>query len=181
MSSSVAPGRSSAGTAAGKRGTAKGARWALAAALLGFFVMTLDALIVNVALPEIGRDFGGGMTGLQWVVDGYTLMFAALLLSAGSVTDRIGARQAFGAGLVVFTVASAACGLAPDLGVLVIARLVQGAGAAVIVPASLALIREAFPARRGAPGRSRCGRWAARWARRPVRCWAVCSVSSAGG
>ncbi|MDF2268236.1 MFS transporter [Streptomyces coacervatus] len=72
-------------------------------------------------------------------------MFAALLLSAGSLTDRVGARQAFGAGLVVFTAASAACGFAPDLVVLVVARLVQGAGAAVIVPASLALIREAFP------------------------------------
>ncbi|MFJ1806747.1 MULTISPECIES: MFS transporter [unclassified Streptomyces] len=147
MSSSVASDKpsSSADTAAGRPGTANGARWALAAALLGFFVMTLDALIVNVALPEIGRGFGGGMTGLQWVVDGYTLMFAALLLSAGSVTDRIGARQAFGAGLVVFTVASAACGFAPNLTVLIVARLVQGAGAAVIVPASLALIREAFP------------------------------------
>jgi DHA2 family methylenomycin A resistance protein-like MFS transporter len=147
VSSSVASDKpsASADTAAGQPRTANGARWALAAALLGFFVMTLDALIVNVALPEIGRGFGGGMTGLQWVVDGYTLMFAALLLSAGSVTDRIGARQAFGAGLVVFTVASAACGFAPNLGVLIVARLVQGAGAAVIVPASLALIREAFP------------------------------------
>ncbi|MCX5358463.1 MFS transporter [Streptomyces sp. NBC_00124] len=145
MSSPVASAKPSADTATEQRGTVNGARWALAAALLGFFVMTLDALIVNVALPEIGRGFGGGMTGLQWVVDGYTLMFAALLLSAGSVTDRIGARQAFGAGLVVFTVASAACGFAPNLGVLVVARLVQGAGAAVIVPASLALIREAFP------------------------------------
>ncbi|MEV7887082.1 MFS transporter [Streptomyces sp. NPDC002817] len=145
MSSPVASAKPSADTAIEQSGTVNGARWALAAALLGFFVMTLDALIVNVALPEIGRGFGGGMTGLQWVVDGYTLMFAALLLSAGSVTDRIGARQAFGAGLVVFTVASAACGFAPNLGVLVVARLVQGAGAAVIVPASLALIREAFP------------------------------------
>jgi MFS transporter len=118
---------------------------AMAAALLGFFVMTLDALIVNVALPAVGRGFGGGMTGLQWVVDGYTLMFAALLLSAGSVTDKVGARRAFGAGLAVFVVASAACGLAPNLGVLVGARLVQDAGASMIVPASLALIREAYP------------------------------------
>ncbi|MFF8195084.1 MFS transporter [Streptomyces bobili] len=118
---------------------------ALAAALLGFFVMTLDTLIVNVALPEIGHAFDTGITGLQWVVDGYTLMFAALLLSAGSITDRVGARQAFGAGLAVFVVASAACGFAPNLGVLVAARLVQGMGAAVIVPASLALIREAYP------------------------------------
>lgn len=118
---------------------------AMAAALLGIAVMTLDALIVNVALPAIGRDFGDGMTGLQWVVDGYTLMFAALLLSAGSVTDRVGARRAFGVGLAVFVTASAACGLAPNLGVLVAARLVQGSGAAMIAPASLALIREAFP------------------------------------
>ncbi|MFJ9558838.1 MFS transporter [Streptomyces fuscichromogenes] len=117
----------------------------MAAALLGTFLMTLDALIVNVALPAIGHGLGGGITGLQWVVDGYTLMFAALLLSAGSVADKVGARRAFGAGLAVFVAASAICGLAPNLAVLVAARLVQGAGAAVIVPASLALIREAFP------------------------------------
>ncbi len=118
---------------------------ALGAALLGFFVITLDALVVNVALPSVRDDLGGGVTGLQWVVDGYTLMFASLLLSAGSLTDRWGARRIFGAGLVVFTVASALCAGAPDLGLLVVARMVQGAGAAVIVPSSLALIREAFP------------------------------------
>ena len=67
----------------------------LAAALLGFFVITLDAVVVNVALPSIRSDLGGGISGLQWVVDGYTLMFAALLLSAGALTDRIGARRAF--------------------------------------------------------------------------------------
>src|SRR5207248_6885192 len=117
----------------------------LAVALLGFFVITLDALVVNVALPAIGRDLGGGMTGLLWVVDGYTLMFAALLLSAGALSDRIGARQSFGAGLALFVAASAACGLTPSLGVLVAARLAQGAGAAVLMPTSLALIREAFP------------------------------------
>src|SRR3954470_7883957 len=88
---------------------------ALAAALLGLFVLTLDALIVNVALPAIGRDIGGGLTGAQWVVDGYTLVFAALLLSAGSLVDRIGARQAFAAGFAVFVLASAACGLAPEM------------------------------------------------------------------
>ncbi|MFD7641633.1 MFS transporter [Kitasatospora sp. NPDC059795] len=122
-----------------------GARFALGAALLGFFVITLDALIVSVALPAIGNDLGGGISGLQWVVDGYTLMLAALLLSAGSVSDRIGAKRAFGLGLVLFLAASAACALAPTLGVLVGARLVQGAGAAVMMPATLALIREAFP------------------------------------
>lgn len=94
----------------------------LAVALLGFFVITLDALIVNVTLPVIGSELGGGLTGLQWVVDGYTLMFAALLLFAGTLSDRIGSRQAFGAGLAVFVVASAGCAFAPDLGVLVAAR-----------------------------------------------------------
>ncbi|GAA4628426.1 MFS transporter [Actinoallomurus vinaceus] len=141
MFTSSASARRSAGSTAVRRGSGP----ALAAALLGFFVITLDALVVNVALPAIGRGFGGGMTGLQWVVDGYTLMFAALLLSSGAVSDRIGARQAFGAGLAVFVAASAACGLASSLGVLIVARLVQGAGASVIVPASLALIRETFP------------------------------------
>jgi MFS transporter, DHA2 family, methylenomycin A resistance protein len=119
--------------------------YALAAAVLGFFVITLDAVVVNVALPSIRHDLGGGITGLQWVVDGYTLMFAALLLSAGSLADRVGARRAFGAGLAGFVVASAACGLAPGLGALVAARLVQGAAAAVMMPASMALIGQAYP------------------------------------
>ncbi|MCX5535643.1 MFS transporter [Streptomyces sp. NBC_00006] len=117
----------------------------LGAALLGFFLISLDALIVTVALPDIGRSLGGGMSGLQWVVDGYTLMFAALMLSAGALSDRIGARRAFGGGLVLFALASAACGLAPGLGVLLAARLVQGAAAAVMMPASLALVRQGFP------------------------------------
>jgi DHA2 family methylenomycin A resistance protein-like MFS transporter len=120
-------------------------RPALAAVLLGFFTIMLDALIVNVALPSIGRGFGGGMSGLQWVVDGYTLSLAAFLLSAGSISDRVGARQAFGGGLALFVAASAVCGLAPNLGVLVAARLVQGAGAAQVLPSSLSLLREAFP------------------------------------
>ena len=124
---------------------AHGSRWALWASLLGMFVITLDALIVNVALPTIARELGGGGTGQQWVLDGYTLMFAALLLSTGSLSDRIGARRAFTTGLVVFIAASALCGFAPSLPVLVAARFVQGTGAAVMLPATLALIREAFP------------------------------------
>ncbi|MEV4109929.1 MFS transporter [Nonomuraea sp. NPDC049695] len=118
---------------------------ALAAAVLGFFVITLDAVIVNVALPSIRHDVGGGITGLQWVVDGYTLMFAALLLTSGSLTDRVGARRAFGIGLTIFALASAACGLAPNLGALVAARFVQGAAAAVMMPSSMALIGHAYP------------------------------------
>jgi EmrB/QacA subfamily drug resistance transporter len=119
--------------------------WSLAAALLGFFVVTLDAVIVNVALPDIRQDLAGGMSGLQWVVDGYTLMFAALLLSAGSLSDRAGGHRAFGAGMAVFVLASAACGLAPTLPTLVAARFVQGTAAAAMMPSSMALITHAYP------------------------------------
>jgi MFS transporter, DHA2 family, methylenomycin A resistance protein len=119
--------------------------WSLAAALLGFFVVTLDAVIVNLALPDIRRDLAGGMSGLQWVVDGYTLMFAAVLLSAGSLSDRAGARRAFGAGMIVFVLASAACGLAPTLPALVAARFLQGMAAAAMMPSSMALISHAYP------------------------------------
>src|SRR3954452_4744144 len=117
----------------------------LAAAVLGFFVVTVDAVVVNVALPSIRDNLGGGITGLQWVVDGYTLMFAALLLSAGALSDRVGARRTFGLGIGLFVLASAACGLAPSIAVLVAARFVQGAAAAVIMPSSMALIGRAYP------------------------------------
>jgi EmrB/QacA subfamily drug resistance transporter len=117
----------------------------LAAALLGFFVITLDAVVVNVALPSIGREFSAGIAGLQWIVDGYTLMFAALLLSAGPLCDRIGARRAFAGGLIAFITASMTCGFAPTLTVLVASRFVQGVGAAVMMPSSMALIGHAFP------------------------------------
>jgi MFS transporter, DHA2 family, methylenomycin A resistance protein len=119
--------------------------FALAAAVLGFFMITLDAVVVNVALPSIRAGLGGGITGLQWVAAGYTLMFAALLLSAGSASDRFGPRRAFGIGLAVFVAASAACGLAPVMGALVAGRFVQGAAAAVMMPASMALIGQACP------------------------------------
>jgi MFS transporter, DHA2 family, methylenomycin A resistance protein len=123
-----------------------GARPTLAASVLGFFMITLDAVIVNVVLPRIQGELGGGVAGLQWVVAGYTLMFAALLLSAGALSDRIGARRAFAWGMGTFVASSAACGLAPSLGLLVEARFVQGASAAVMMPSSMALIREAYPA-----------------------------------
>lgn len=117
----------------------------LVVAVLGFFVVTLDAFVVNVALPTIGRELGGGITGQQWVVDAYTLLFAALLLSAGALSDRIGARQSYAVGLVTFVVASAVGGLAPTIDVLIAARFIQGAGAAAMLPATLALLREAYP------------------------------------
>ena len=118
---------------------------ALAAAVLGFFIVTFDAVVVNVALPSIRQDLGAGITGLQWVVDGYTLAFAAFLLSAGSLTDRIGANRAFGCGVGLFVAASVACGLAPSLPALVAFRLVQGASAAAVMPSSMALIGQAYP------------------------------------
>ncbi|SEF68690.1 MFS transporter, DHA2 family, methylenomycin A resistance protein [Actinacidiphila yanglinensis] len=117
----------------------------LTAALIGFFLVTLDASVVNVALPAMGRELHGGLAGLQWVVDGYTLAFAALMLSTGALADRVGASRAFAAGTAVFTAASVACGLAPDLVALVAARVVQGTAAAVVLPSSLALVRQAFP------------------------------------
>ncbi|MEV0504209.1 MFS transporter [Streptomyces spectabilis] len=120
-------------------------RAALVAAVLGFFVITIDVSGVNVALPAMRDDLGGSSSGLPWVVDSYTLMFAALMLSAGALSDAVGARRAYGWGLGVFTLASLGCGAAPTLGVLIAARVVQGSAAAVMVPASLALIRQAFP------------------------------------
>ncbi|MCD2467590.1 MFS transporter [Streptomyces sp. NPDC056460] len=123
---------------------------ALAAAMLGFALITLDTSVVNVALPAIGADLRTGMSGLQWVVDAYTLAFAALLLSSGALADRVGASRAYGIGAVAFVLASAACGLAPGLPALLAARAVQGVAAAVMLPASLALVREAYgdPVRR---------------------------------
>ena len=118
---------------------------ALVAVCLGYFMVILDTTIVNVALPALRADFGSTVGGLQWVVDGYLLMLAALLLSGGALADRLGARRVFQIGLATFVVASLGCGLAPNLGVLVATRVVQGVGAALSVPASLALLRAAYP------------------------------------
>jgi len=116
----------------------------LIAICLGYFMVILDATVVNVALPALGHDLGGGVSGLQWVVDGYTLVFAGLLLSAGSLGDRLGGRRVFTLGLALFTLASAACAAAPSVPLLVAARVAQGLGAALLVPSSLALLRAAY-------------------------------------
>ncbi|SDW48169.1 MFS transporter, DHA2 family, methylenomycin A resistance protein [Amycolatopsis xylanica] len=115
------------------------------ASCLGFFLINLDATIVTVALPVIGERLGAGVSGLQWVVAGYTLAFAGLLLTAGSVSDRVGATRVFGYGLLAFSAASAACGFASDTGFLIVARVLQGAAAAAVLPASLALLRQSLP------------------------------------
>jgi DHA2 family methylenomycin A resistance protein-like MFS transporter len=121
------------------------ARLVIAIASMGFFLITLDISIVNVALSRIRAELGGGIPGQQWVIDGYTLLFAALLLFAGSLSDRIGAKRALGLGIAAFGLTSAACAVAPGTGLLIAARCAQGAAAAVMLPASMALIREAFP------------------------------------
>ena len=124
-----------------------GRAYGFIAICLGYFMVIMDATAVNLSLPRLGHELGAGLGVLQWVIDGYTLTFAALLLSAGSLGDRLGATDVFVAGLCVFAVASAACGLAPSAGALVAARFAQGIGAAVLVPASLALLRASFPDR----------------------------------
>ncbi|MFF3572411.1 MFS transporter [Nocardia jiangxiensis] len=122
-----------------------GARLGLAAICLGFGMVTLDATIVNVALGPIVSDLGGSLSAAQWIVNGYTLAFAALLLSAGALCDRVGARAGYLIGLGVFALGSAVCSAAGSMEVLVAARIVQGAGAAWLMPCSLALIAHTFP------------------------------------
>jgi DHA2 family methylenomycin A resistance protein-like MFS transporter len=119
-------------------------RVTLLAACFGFMVVQLDITIVNLALPTLANDLGSDIPGLQWVVDAYTLLFASLLLSAGAVSDRFGARRSFLIGLSGFLLASAACGLAQNVTQLVAARAVQGLFAALMVPSSLALLNHAF-------------------------------------
>lgn len=115
----------------------------IAATSIGFVVIQLDVTIVNIALAQISARLGASVSSLQWVVDAYALVFAALLLSAGALGDRLGARRVFVAGLLVFTVASAACGLAQTDHQLIAARALQGLGAAMIMPNSLALLNHA--------------------------------------
>ncbi|UZF56038.1 DHA2 family efflux MFS transporter permease subunit [Gordonia polyisoprenivorans] len=126
-------------------------RWLIVAAVLGSGVAFLDGTVVNVALPAIARDLDTDLLGQQWVLDGYMLTLSALLLVGGVAGDRYGRRAVFVGGLVVFAVASVGCALAPSIEWLVVARLVQGVGAAAVVPGSLALINsEIAPDDRGA-------------------------------
>ncbi|WP_238418910.1 DHA2 family efflux MFS transporter permease subunit [Gordonia sp. 'Campus'] len=126
-------------------------RWLIVAAVLGSGVAFIDGTVVNVALPAIARDLDTGLRGQQWVLDGYLLTLSALLLLGGVAGDRYGRRLVFVGGLAVFAVATVACGLAPTVELLVIARIVQGVAAAAVVPGSLALINaEIRPSDRGA-------------------------------
>jgi len=119
-------------------------RWVVAAMVLGSGLAMLDATVVSIALPSIGRDFHGGVGTLQWVVTGYTLTLAAFLLLGGALGDRYGRRRIFSIGIAWFAVASALCGLAPTAGILIAARLVQGIGGALLAPGSLAILQTSF-------------------------------------
>jgi MFS transporter, DHA2 family, methylenomycin A resistance protein len=131
----------------------------LAAMSLGYGVVQLDVTIVNTALNSIGTSLGGGVSELQWVVNSYTITFAAFILTAGALGDRIGAKRIFMAGFAIFTAASLACALSPNAMNLIAARAMQGFGAAALVPNSLALLNHAYPDDKGR-GRA-VGIWAA--------------------
>jgi EmrB/QacA subfamily drug resistance transporter len=120
------------------------ARWVIAATVLGSGVAFLDGTVVNVALPSIGRDLHTDVAGLQWTIDAYLVTLTALLLFGGALGDRIGRKRVFIMGLVGFTVASVGCAAAPDVTVLSLARALQGAGGAFLVPGSLAIIAASF-------------------------------------
>ncbi len=119
-------------------------RWVLAATILGSGMASLDATVVNVALPAIGKDLHADVAGLEWVLTGYLLTLASLILVGGALGDRYGRRRVFLIGAAWFTVASVLCGAAPNLGALVAARLLQGIGGALLTPASLAIIEATF-------------------------------------
>jgi EmrB/QacA subfamily drug resistance transporter len=119
--------------------------WTLAAVVFAVFMTTLDNTVVNVALPSIQHDLHLGLSGLAWVVNGYILSFAVLLLTGGRLADTFGRRRLFLLGLGGFTAASLLAGLAPSAGILIAARVLQGVGAALMTPPTLAIISDVFP------------------------------------
>lgn len=119
-------------------------RWVIVAAVLGSGIAFIDSTVVNVALPAIQRDLGGGLSGLQWTVDAYLLTLGSLIVFGGSLGDMYGRRKIFVAGLAAFTLASALCGVSPSIPALIVARAIQGVGGALLVPSSLAIISSVF-------------------------------------
>ena len=119
-------------------------RWVLLATILGSGMAQLDGTVVNVALPRIGENLNAGLTSLQWTLNAYTLTLSGLLLLGGSLGDRLGRRRVFIIGTVWFAVASAGCALAPTAGVLIALRGLQGIGAALLTPGSLAILEAVF-------------------------------------
>ena len=119
--------------------------WTLGAMCFALFMMMLDSTVVNVALPSIQRDLDASISGLEWTVNGYTLSIAVLLVTGGRLGDIFGRRRMFLTGIVIFAVSSATAGLAPDQTALVLSRVAQGAGAALMMPGTLSIITDAFP------------------------------------
>ena len=125
-------------------------RWVLLATVLGSAVASIDATVVGIALPAIGRDFHVGLAALQWVVTAYTMTLAGLLLLAGSLGDKYGRKKVFLVGVIWFAIASLLCSVAPDATFLILARALQGVGAALLTPGSLAILEAVFrPGDRG--------------------------------
>jgi EmrB/QacA subfamily drug resistance transporter len=122
--------------------------WTLAIVSIGLFMVVLDNLVVSVALPSIHRDLGASIQSLEWTVNAYVLAYAVLLLTGAALGDRFGRKRMFIGGLALFTASSAAAALAPTMGLLIAARAVQGAGAAVVTPLTLTLLADAFPPER---------------------------------
>jgi EmrB/QacA subfamily drug resistance transporter len=121
-------------------------RWVLTVTVLGSGMAFLDGTIVNVALPDIGRDLNASTASLQWILNGYLLSLASLILLGGSLGDRYGRRRIYVIGIAIFTVASLLCAVAPNSGLLIAARLLEGVGAALLTPGSLAMIEATFSA-----------------------------------
>src|SRR5437588_3344655 len=122
--------------------------WTLPLTAIAFFMVALDALVVVTALPAIQRDLHASLSTLEWTVNAFTLAFAAGIITAAALGDRLGRRRIFTLGLTLFTIASAACAIAPTAGLLIAARAVQGLGAAMVMPLSLTLLASVFPPER---------------------------------
>ena len=127
---------------------ARTSRWTLTIVSVGLFMVVLDNLVVNVALPSIHRDLGASIQALEWTVNAYVLSYAVFLLTGAALGDRFGRRRMFTAGIALFTLSSAAAALAPTSGLLIAARATQGLGAAIVTPLTLTLLADAFPPNR---------------------------------
>src|SRR5687768_16222736 len=125
---------------------APGKWWTLIATCLGLGMLMIDTFIVNVAFPAIGRDLDASLSTAEWTVSGYVLVLGVLPLAMGRLGDLYGRKRVYVAGLVIFIAASAACGLAANIYQLIAFRVIQGAGAAVMMPGTLSIITQAFPA-----------------------------------
>src|SRR5438105_468277 len=128
--------------------TSRASKWTLAIVSIGLFMVVLDNLVVNVALPSIHRDLHASIQALEWTVNAYVLSYAVFLLTGAALGDRFGRKRMFTAGIALFTVASAAAAIAPTSGLLIAARAIQGLGAAIVTPLTLTLLADAFPPQR---------------------------------